>query len=76
MCTLLCACPRTGVCVCTGCIRELLQAQQHHSLEIRCKPEYHRFLIGRGGANIRKVIHHLYVEVYERGTVYIGNLMP
>ncbi|KAJ8022002.1 Vigilin [Holothuria leucospilota] len=23
--------------------------------EIHCKPEYHRFLIGRGGANIRKV---------------------
>ena len=31
-----------------------LQAQQHYSLEIHCKPEYHRFLIGRGGANIRK----------------------
>ena len=24
-------------------------------IEIRCKPEFHRFLIGRGGANIRKV---------------------
>ena len=24
-------------------------------MEIRCKPEYHRFLIGRQGANIRRV---------------------
>jgi predicted PilT family ATPase len=31
------------------------QAQLKHTLEIKCKPEYHRFLIGRGGANIRKV---------------------
>jgi predicted PilT family ATPase len=31
------------------------QAQLNHTVEIRCKPEYHRFLIGRGGANIRKV---------------------
>lgn len=31
------------------------QAQEHHTLEIRCKPEYHRFLIGRQGANIRRV---------------------
>ena len=23
--------------------------------EIRCRPEYHKFLIGRGGTNIRKV---------------------
>jgi len=26
-----------------------------HTLEIRCRPEYHKFLIGRGGSNIRKV---------------------
>jgi transcription antitermination factor NusA-like protein len=26
-----------------------------HIEEIRCKPEYHKFLIGRGGSNIRKV---------------------
>jgi transcription antitermination factor NusA-like protein len=32
------------------------QAQLNHTVEIRCKPEYHRFLIGRGGANIRKVL--------------------
>lgn len=31
------------------------QAQEHHTLEIRCKPEYHRFLIGRQGTNIRRV---------------------
>ena len=24
-------------------------------MEIKCKPEYHRFLIGRQGANIRRV---------------------
>ncbi len=33
----------------------VLQALQHHTLEIHCKPEYHRFLIGRQGANIRRV---------------------
>ena len=31
------------------------QALQNHTVEIRCKPEYHRFLIGKNGANIRKV---------------------
>ncbi len=31
------------------------QVANSHTLEIRCKPDYHRFLIGRGGANIRKV---------------------
>ncbi len=36
---------------------ELMDEQEanNHTLELRCKPEYHRFLIGRGGANIRKV---------------------
>lgn len=33
----------------------LSQAQEHHTLELRCKPEYHRFLIGRQGSNIRRV---------------------
>ena len=35
------------------CVDE--QSVNHQSFEIRCKPGYHRFLIGRGGANIRKV---------------------
>ena len=26
-----------------------------HTCEVRCKPEYHKFLIGRGGVNIKKV---------------------
>jgi len=26
-----------------------------HTAELRCKPEYHKFLIGKGGGNIRKV---------------------
>lgn len=38
----------SSYCICS-------QAQENHILEIRCKPEYHRFLIGRGGANISKV---------------------
>ena len=33
----------------------IAQAQENHTLEIHCKPEYHRFLIGRQGANIRRV---------------------
>ncbi|XP_041066757.1 high density lipoprotein binding protein a isoform X2 [Carcharodon carcharias] len=28
---------------------------KNHTSELRAKPEYHKFLIGRGGANIRKV---------------------
>ncbi len=32
-----------------------MQAEENHTIEISCKPSYHRFLIGRGGANIRKV---------------------
>ena len=30
-------------------------AEDNHTVEVRCKPEYHRFLIGRGGTKIRKV---------------------
>lgn len=30
-------------------------ALESHSLELKAKPEYHKFLIGRNGANIRKV---------------------
>lgn len=30
-------------------------AEANFTVEITCKPEYHRFLIGRGGAKIRKV---------------------
>lgn len=29
--------------------------ESSHTAEMRAKPEYHKFLIGRGGANIRKV---------------------
>ncbi len=32
-----------------------LQAEENHTIDIQCKSSYHRFLIGRGGANIRKV---------------------
>uniref|UniRef100_A0A8D2Q6J8 Vigilin n=1 Tax=Varanus komodoensis TaxID=61221 RepID=A0A8D2Q6J8_VARKO len=40
--------------------RQLLQLAEekqinNHSVELHAKPEYHKFLIGRGGANIRKV---------------------
>lgn len=33
----------------------LIQKEASHVSEVKAKPEYHRFLIGRGGANIRKV---------------------
>ncbi|KAK3594419.1 hypothetical protein CHS0354_037444 [Potamilus streckersoni] len=32
-----------------------LKKEASHTTEIRAKPEYHKFLIGRGGSNIRKV---------------------
>lgn len=32
-----------------------MQEQANHSIEVHAKPEYHKFLIGRGGANIRQV---------------------
>lgn len=32
-----------------------LKKESSHSIELKAKPEYHKFLIGRGGANIRKV---------------------
>uniref|UniRef100_A0A670J9D1 Vigilin n=1 Tax=Podarcis muralis TaxID=64176 RepID=A0A670J9D1_PODMU len=40
--------------------RQLLQIAEekqinNHSAELHAKPEYHKFLIGRGGANIRRV---------------------
>lgn len=31
------------------------QQINNHSAELHAKPEYHKFLIGRGGANIRRV---------------------
>ncbi|XP_019637669.1 PREDICTED: vigilin-like [Branchiostoma belcheri] len=31
------------------------RAQSGHTSEVRAKPEHHKFLIGRGGSNIRKV---------------------
>ena len=33
----------------------LPQETNSYTAEIRAKPQHHRFLIGRGGANIRKV---------------------
>uniref|UniRef100_A0ACB8EWQ4 Uncharacterized protein n=1 Tax=Sphaerodactylus townsendi TaxID=933632 RepID=A0ACB8EWQ4_9SAUR len=43
--------------------RQLLQLAEekqisNHLVELHAKPEYHKFLIGRGGANIRKVRDH------------------
>ena len=38
-------------------------AQENFTVEIKCKPEYHRFLIGRGGAKIRKVRDELGARV-------------
>ncbi len=32
-----------------------MQKESGHSAEVRAKPEYHKFLIGRGGANVRKI---------------------
>lgn len=32
-----------------------LQQTKSHTAELRAKPEYHKFLIGKGGGNIRKV---------------------
>lgn len=31
------------------------QQTKSHTAELRAKPEYHKFLIGKGGGNIRKV---------------------
>lgn len=31
------------------------QQIKSHTAELRAKPEYHKFLIGKGGGNIRKV---------------------
>lgn len=33
----------------------LPQQTKSHTAELRAKPEYHKFLIGKGGGNIRKV---------------------
>ncbi len=33
----------------------MLQKDASHSAEVRAKPEYHKFLIGRGGSNIMEV---------------------
>lgn len=33
----------------------LPQQIKSYTAELRCKPEYHKFLIGKGGGNIRKV---------------------
>lgn len=33
----------------------LWQQTKSHTAELRAKPEYHKFLIGKGGGNIRKV---------------------
>lgn len=36
-------------------IMSLFQQTKSHTAELRAKPEYHKFLIGKGGGNIRKV---------------------
>uniref|UniRef100_A0A668AYZ5 Vigilin n=1 Tax=Myripristis murdjan TaxID=586833 RepID=A0A668AYZ5_9TELE len=36
-------------------IKHLIQQTKSHTAELRAKPEYHKFLIGKGGGNIRKV---------------------
>lgn len=33
----------------------VFQQTKSHTVELRAKPEYHKFLIGKGGGNIRKV---------------------
>ena len=33
----------------------LFKQTKNHTAELRAKPEYHKFLIGKGGVNIRKV---------------------
>lgn len=38
-----------------GHVLHAFQVQSNYTIDIKCKPEYHRFLIGRGGANIRRV---------------------
>ena len=35
--------------------RNIIQQIKSHTVELRAKPEYHKFLIGKGGGNIRKV---------------------
>ena len=41
----------------SACDRNCLpfQKESGFTVEVRAKPEYHKFLIGRGGSNIRKV---------------------
>lgn len=43
--------------LCVSCVFFFLSCQQtkSHTAELRAKPEYHKFLIGKGGGNIRKV---------------------
>ena len=47
------------VVLCTFCFTmsavHLCQVESNYTIDIKCKPAYHRFLIGRGGANVRKV---------------------
>ena len=43
------------VLVLTLLIFTSLQKESGFTVELKAKPEYHKFLIGRGGANIRKV---------------------
>lgn len=40
------------------------QVQNKYTTELRCKPEYHRFLIGRGGSNIRQVEYTIIQYMY------------
>lgn len=38
------------------------QELEKYSVEIRAKPKHHRFLIGRNGANIKKVKAFIYKQ--------------
>lgn len=43
-------------CLRNNCSLNVLPQQtKSHTAELRAKPEYHKFLIGKGGGNIRKV---------------------
>lgn len=37
-----------------GCL-DFFQQTKSYTVDLRAKPEYHKFLIGKGGGNIRKV---------------------
>ena len=53
------------------------QKESSFTAEVKAKPQYHKFLIGRGGANIRKVWCHstAFVQGFQiSGSVYVIRL--